>query len=79
MSNWRNEIIKFAPNLSVIVLQGADRKTLFDQIASTDIVLTTYQLIVRDADVLMPLHYSYLILDESQRIKNPKSKSWEKL
>ncbi|MFT5260779.1 MAG: SNF2 family DNA or RNA helicase [Saprospiraceae bacterium] len=79
MSNWRNEITKFAADLSVIVLQGSDRKQWYGQIDSVDIVLTTYQLVVRDADVLMKHSYSYLILDESQRIKNPKSKSAQQL
>ncbi len=75
MSNWRSETKKFAPSLSVLILQGSDRQKHFDEISNYDIVLTTYPLIVRDFEVLERMTFYYLILDEAQYIKNYRSKA----
>ena len=75
MSNWKSETKKFAPNLSVLILQGSDRQKHFDEISNYDIVLTTYPLIVRDFEVLERMTFYYLILDEAQYIKNYRSKA----
>ncbi len=71
MTNWQNESRRFAPDLKVLLLHGADRKTRFDQIDNHDIVLTTYPLIARDQAVLLERHWHMAILDEAQVIKNP--------
>ncbi len=75
MYNWKEEIEKFAPDLSVVVLQGMQRKKDFEKIEKSDIVLTTYPLIVRDFKELSKHSYYYIILDEAQKIKNHKAKS----
>ena len=75
MSNWRRETERFAPELKILILQGIDRKQLFDKIQDYDLVLTTYPLLSRDEDTLLEHHYHYLILDEAQTIKNPLSKA----
>ena len=75
MSNWRNESEKFAPALSLLVLHGAERQQHFEDIDQHDIVLTSYALAVRDADILTAHQFHYLILDESQKIKNHKTKA----
>ncbi len=74
MTNWVNEAEKFAPSLSVLVLHGAKRHDLFDQINRYDIVLTTYPLVVRDKKKLLAHEFKYLILDEAQQIKNAQAK-----
>lgn len=71
--NWRNEAQKFAPELSVLVIHGASRKALYEQIASSDVVLTTYSLLWRDHEQLSKQAYYYLILDEAQMVKNSKT------
>ncbi len=71
MSNWRREAERFAPELRVLTLHGLARKTLFDQIAGHDVVLTTYPLIARDREVLASHDWHVLMLDEAQTIKNP--------
>ena len=53
MTNWFNEAQKFAPELKVLVLHGADRKQNFAAIPEHDVVLTTYPLIARDHEVLL--------------------------
>ena len=75
MSNWRNETAKFAPNLSLLVLHGSERHDQFSLIKKHDIILTSYALVVRDEEILSKYQYHYLILDESQKIKNHKTKA----
>lgn len=75
MSNWRREAERFTSDLRVLVLQGTERKSLFEKINEVDLVLTTYPLLPRDQDVLKAHQYHYLILDEAQMIKNPNSQA----
>lgn len=71
MSNWRREAQRFAPDLSVLILQGIERKQYFEQLKDYDLVLTTYPLLPRDEEVLLTYQYHYLVLDEAQTVKNP--------
>ncbi|SEQ86352.1 SWIM zinc finger [Nitrosomonas sp. Nm51] len=75
MSNWRREAERFTPDLTVLILQGSDRKQHFDKILQFDLVLTTYPLLYRDEQHLLANAYYYLILDEAQVIKNPKARA----
>lgn len=75
MGNWRREAGQFTPNLKVLVLHGPNRGEHFDSLADHDLILTTYPLLPRDADTLQGYDYHYLILDEAQQIKNPKSQA----
>ncbi len=75
MINWRKEAQRFTPELSVLTLHGSDRKKHYDSIKNYDIVLTTYPLLTRDEEIIMPIPYHMVILDEAQYIKNPKSKA----
>jgi superfamily II DNA or RNA helicase len=71
MTNWFNEVQKFAPDLKVLVLHGSDRKQNFSAISEYDLVLTTYPLIARDHEVLLARDWHMAVLDEAQTIKNP--------
>ena len=75
MHNWQKETEKFTPDLSVLLLHGANRHDDFDKIKQHDIVLTTYPLVVRDKEILKNHQFHQIILDEAQNIKNPHSKS----
>ena len=68
--NWENEIQKFAPELSCLKIQGAERNSLFKEIPNYDIVITSYALVRRDINKLKKHKFRYVILDESQNIKN---------
>jgi SNF2 family DNA or RNA helicase len=68
--NWLAEAKKFTPELKVLALHGPDRHARFDQIPSSDIVLTSYALIRRDADRYRGLEFDTMVLDEAQHIKN---------
>ena len=74
MGNWRREAEKFAPNLKVVVLHGAERSEHFDKLDEFDLLLTTYALLSRDLEIHQQRDYHYLILDEAQAIKNPTTK-----
>jgi SNF2 family DNA or RNA helicase len=75
MGNWRRETERFTPDLSVLILQGVNRSQLFKKIPDYDLVLSTYPLLSRDEHEILKYKYNYLILDEAQIIKNPKSKA----
>ena len=71
--NWELEARRFTPNLRVLVYTGTyrDKNTaLFDDY---DLVLTSYGIVRIDIDLLKNYRFDYVILDESQAIKNPNS------
>ncbi|MCB9030713.1 MAG: DEAD/DEAH box helicase [Deltaproteobacteria bacterium] len=70
ITNWLYEARKFTPNLSVLVMHGPERKSLFRDISDYDIVITSYTLLRIDKQRLSQHDYSYVILDEAQNIKN---------
>ncbi|AKS41104.1 DEAD/DEAH box helicase [Wenzhouxiangella marina] len=73
--NWRAEARRFAPDLKVLTLHGPERKGQFQWIDESDLVLTTYPLLSRDAAELIAHEFHLLILDEAQSIKNPRTRA----
>ena len=73
--NWRAEARRFAPGLKVLALHGPQRKGLFQWVEDSDLVLTTYPLLLRDIDRLGKYEYHLLILDEAQTIKNARAQA----
>lgn len=73
--NWQLETERFAPRLSVINYSGLDRKSRAEEIAESDLVITTYGTLRRDIESLRKTHFDYVILDEAQAIKNANSVS----
>ena len=72
--NWYNEAGKFTPHFSKIQYAGNDRKLLASRLDSTDLIFTSYSIVHRDISILEKYNFRYLILDESQYIKNKNSK-----
>ena len=68
--NWQAEAKKFTPELKVLALHGPDRHARFADITASDIVLTSYALIRRDAEKYRGLEFDTVVLDEAQHIKN---------
>jgi len=68
--NWLAEAKKFTPHLKVLALHGPDRHARFDEIAASDIVVTSYALIRRDAEKYRGREFDTVVLDEAQHIKN---------
>ncbi len=75
--NWQKEAEKFAPQLRILVHTGSSR--LKDPYGFThfDLVITTYGIVRSDEEMLAKSFFNYIILDESQHIKNPSSKSFK--
>ena len=73
--NWESEIQKFAPTLSCLKLQGGERKQFFKKIPEYDVIITSYALVRRDIAKLKDINFRYVILDESQNIKNATSQT----
>jgi len=72
--NWENEIRKFTPELTYRIHHGAARTRVKDEITDHDITITTYGTLRSDIKLLMSVEFDYVVLDESQAIKNPASK-----
>ena len=75
--NWDNELKKFAPGLSVLKYVGQRRNPDPSAFYQSDIILTTYGVIRNDVEVLSRFNFEYIILDESQLIKNVRSVSFQ--
>jgi SNF2 family DNA or RNA helicase len=73
--NWINEIKKFTPHLRFLNYTGPGRVDLMNKIPEAHIVLTTYGTIRNDFEEFSKMTFDYVILDESQIIKNPLSKT----
>lgn len=69
LGNWQREAARFAPSLTVRVLHGADRPAPAE-LATADVVLTTYATATRDADALAAVRWDRVVLDEAQHVKN---------
>ncbi len=74
-SNWLAEARRFTPGLKVVLLTGANRDKLYDQVKNADLVVTTYAILRLDLTRLQRRTWHALILDEAQNIKNPESQT----
>jgi hypothetical protein len=72
--NWENEIRKFTPELSYRIHHGGARSRNKEDFNGHDITITTYGTLRSDIKLMVGVEFDYLILDESQAIKNPSSK-----
>jgi superfamily II DNA or RNA helicase len=68
--NWVAEAHRFTPDLKVLAVQGPDRHALFDQIPRSDLIVTSYALLRRDAESYNSREFDTVVLDEAQHIKN---------
>jgi SNF2 family DNA or RNA helicase len=76
LGNWQRELLRFAPELRVLVQHGPDRHGADQQgfagrAGVHDVVLTTYSLLARDLEQLTSVAWGRVVLDEAQQIKNP--------
>jgi SNF2 family DNA or RNA helicase len=73
VANWRRELERFAPELRVLIHHGVAReKEEFAPLAQQhDVVISTYALLHRDAELFGAIEWGEVVLDEAQNIKNP--------
>lgn len=78
ITNWTLEFEKWAPSLNTIVYKGTpnQRRSLQFQVRSGnfDVLLTTYEYIIKDRSVLCKPDWAHMIIDEGHRMKNAQSK-----
>ncbi|AGC49211.1 SNF2/helicase domain-containing protein [Myxococcus stipitatus DSM 14675] len=75
VGNWEREVARFAPSLRLTPHYGAERaRTVGDMPQGPgSLVLTTYGLLRRDAELLARVDWATVVLDEAQNIKNAAS------
>ena len=66
--NWRAEVEKFAPQLSTYTYYGNSRNIV--DARKNNMIFTTYALMRNDIEIFQEEDFYYVILDESQNIKN---------
>ena len=71
--NWESEIRRYTPGLKVYSHKGNQRKKVISHYQDFDIILSSYHTVRQDIDIISQFHFHYIILDESQVIKNPAS------
>jgi len=79
LSNWRHELAKWAPDLTIVVYKGIPDKRKEIQRTQMrqgkyNVLLTTYDYVMRDKAVLRKPIWQYIIVDEGHRMKNARSK-----
>jgi superfamily II DNA or RNA helicase len=80
--NWANEFEKFAPSLKVYRHIGSQREKapgLSRAFNQSDVILTSYGTMRNDLEILCSFEFNFLILDESQYIKNSGSKTYKSI
>jgi SNF2 family DNA or RNA helicase len=78
--NWIEELEKFAPALKYFVYHSKDRyERIKTAIGNVNLIITTYGVVRQDVEFLKDIEFSYLVIDESQAIKNPDSKTYKSM
>jgi SNF2 family DNA or RNA helicase len=79
LSNWVNEFNRWAPGIIKVCYKGLpdERKRIFREELENgvfNVLLTTYEFIMRDKAALKRIEWQYIIVDEGHRMKNADSK-----
>ncbi len=75
LHNWSSEARRFAPALDPVVHWGPERTTSSESLRDCRLVITTYATLARDIQLLSEVSWDYLVVDEAQVIKNPRTQS----
>jgi SNF2 family DNA or RNA helicase len=79
LHNWSKECGRFAPEMKVLSHVGMQRNRQLSNFSYYDLVLSTYHTVRQDVEIMASFHFHYIILDESQMIKNPSSKLYHSM
>ena len=75
LDNWRREFAKWTPDVNVCVLQGTkeERSEIINNrlmTADFDVLITSFEMVIREKSVLKKFRWQYIVVDEAHRIKN---------
>lgn len=73
LANWAREIEKFAPSMTYMIHRGPKRTGIYSGLMAAQVVITTYDTVVRDLPIFRSVNWMYVVCDEAQAIKNPDS------
>ncbi len=73
-SNWADEAARFAGDLVVVPYRGADRGERLKSLGPGVVLVTSYDLMLRDIDALESLELATAVFDEAHALKNGASK-----
>ena len=68
--NWLAEAQRFAPSLNAILHRGAGRLDTLAKLEPGDLLITSYDVLARDAEALRAIQFATMVVDEAQAIKN---------
>ena len=71
LANWQREASKFTPGLRILEYFDSNRPKDLRLLDDYDLIITTYGVLLRDIEGLRSYPFYYVLLDESQLIKNP--------
>lgn len=70
-ANWCRELSRFAPHLSVYEHTGPHRTGNPSVLEGFDVVVTSFDLIIRDEFMVRAIKWAAISVDEAQNVKNP--------
>jgi hypothetical protein len=75
--NWELEATRFTPELKVIPMIGSkdERERIIRKPGNYDLLVTSYQQMIRDIELYIGIEFEHIILDEAQFIKNQATQS----
>src|SRR5205085_5128606 len=73
--NWKSEAQRFTPELRLLDHSMPDRIRDVAHFGEYDVVLTTYAVLRKEAELFAGVEFDYVILDEAQAIKNADSQA----
>lgn len=74
--NWQEEFSRFAPELNIEVIYGANRSKLSENQKNADVFITSYGVLQSDISEFKAYPFQVIVLDESQAIKNPETQRY---
>ena len=71
LENWRRELNRFAPGITVLLHQGRDRTGFPKKLLKFNVVVASYDTAMRDISIMEMVGWNVVVLDEAQAIKTP--------